>query len=132
VNITVKPSDLVEEFVRLRDEKKRAEDTYKTWLDENYNNRMNEIELTLLDQLNQLGSDSISSPAGTAYKKLSVSVTTADGREFRRHVIGGELWDLIEFRPAKTAVNDLVERGEPVPPGLNRSTFFSIGIRRKS
>jgi hypothetical protein len=132
VNITVKPSDLVEEFVRLRDEKKRAEDTYKTWLDENYNNRMNEIELTLLDTLNQLGSDSISSPAGTAYKKLSVSVTTADGREFRRHVIGGELWDLIEFRPAKTAVNDLVERGEPVPPGLNRSTFFSIGIRRKS
>jgi len=131
MNITVKPADLVEEFIRLRDEKKRAEDTYKVWLDENYNNRMNEIELTLLDQLNQLGVDSVASKAGTAYKKLSTSVTTADGREFRRHIIGGELWDLIEFRPSKTAVNDLVEKGEPVPPGLNRSTFYSIGIRRK-
>jgi hypothetical protein len=131
MNITVKPADLVEEYIRLRDEKKRAEDTYKVWLDEHYNTRMNEIELTLLDTLNQLGSDSIASPAGTAYKKLSTSVTTADGREFRRHVIGGELWDLIEFRPSKTAINDLIEKGEPIPPGINRSAFYTIGIRRK-
>jgi len=131
MNITVKPADLVEEYIRLRDEKKRAEDTYKVWLDEHYNTRMNEIELTLLDQLNTLGIDSIASKQGTAYKKLSTSVTTADGREFRRHVIGGELWDLIEFRPSKTAINDLIEKGEPIPPGINRSAFYTIGIRRK-
>ena len=127
-----KPAELVEEYIRLRDEKKRAEDTYEVWLDEHYNTRMDEIELTLLDMLNtarrrhhRLAS------SGTAYKKLSTSVTTADGREFRRHVIGGELWDLIDWRANKTAVNDLIEKGEPIPPGINRSTFYTIGIRRK-
>ena len=90
MNITVKPAELVEEYIKLRDEKKRAEETYKEWLEENYNTRMNEIELTLLDQLNQLGVDCIAAKNGTAYKKISTSVTTADGREFRRHVIGGE------------------------------------------
>ena len=58
-------------------------------------------------------------------------MTIADGREFRRHVIGGEQWDLADWRANKTAVNDLVEQGEPLPPGINRSAFYKVGIRRK-
>ena len=60
-----------------------------------------------------------------------MSVTTADAREFRRHVIGTESWDLADWRPNKTIVNEMVEQGLDVPPGVNRATFLTVGIRRK-
>lgn len=126
------PAMLVEEYIKLRDAKKHSEDAVKEFLRKNYDERMEYLEATLLDMLNKAGLDSFASPAGTAYKKLSTSVTVADQREFRRHVIGSEEWDLIDWRANKTAVNDLVEKGEPLPPGVNRTGFYTVGIRRKS
>ena len=124
------PAALVEEYIGLRDEKKRFDEAYAAILNEKYTTPMKDIETRLLDILNQLGSDAIKSPAGTAYKKLSASVTIADMREFRRHVIGNEDWDLADWRASKTVVNDRVENGEVVPPGVNRVPFYTIGIRR--
>jgi len=126
------PAQLVEEFITLRDAKKRTEDASKEFIKKHYEDRMDELEATLLDMLNKAGLDSFASPAGTAYKKLSTSVTVADQREFRRHVIGSEEWDLIDWRANKTVVNDLVDKGEPLPPGVNRTGFYTVGIRRKS
>jgi hypothetical protein len=125
------PAELVAEYVQLRDLRKAADERYAAWVKENYTLRMDAIELALLETLNALGSDSIASPAGTAYKKLSASVTIADAREFRRHVIGIEGWDLIDWRANKTTVQDLVKGGAEVPPGVNYSTRYTIGIRRK-
>ena len=132
MNVDVKPADLVEEYIRMRDEKKQAEDRFDELVKERYGDRMAEIEVRLLDTLNKLGVDSIAGKSGTAYKKVSVSLTIADAREFRRHVIGNEAWDLANWSANKTLVNDMVERGEPIPPGLNRTTIQNIGIRRKS
>lgn len=125
------PAEMVEEYIGLRDKRKAADDKYAEWLKENFTDRMDELENQLLTLLNSLGSDSISSKAGTVYKRISTSVTVADSREFKRHVIGTEAWDLIDWRANKTAVNDLVENGDPVPPGVNRSTFATVGIRKK-
>lgn len=126
------PAEMVAEYIELRDNKKNTDDQYAEYVKLNFTNRMEEIELKLLDFLNKSGGNNLSTPSGTVLKKLATSVTVADGREFRRHVIGGELWDLIEWRPAKTAINDLVEAGEPLPPGLNRTVFKTVNIRRKS
>jgi hypothetical protein len=63
-------------------------------------------------------------------KKLFSSVTTADGAEFRRHVIGLEAWDLADWKPNKTAIEELVENGEPLPPGVNRSTTWKIHVNK--
>lgn len=128
----MKPADLVEEFIRLRDEKKRFDDLAEMKSKEVYGDRMEAIKVTLLDLLNKLGVDSIAGHTGTAFKSISTSVTVGDAREFRRHVIGGEHWDLINWVANKTAVNELVERGEPLPPGINRSAFYNINVRRKS
>ena len=130
--VEVTPAQMVAEYIKLRDLKKAAEDKFSAFMKENYGNRMDELELTLLDTLNKLGSDSIAAPGGTVYKKISTSVTVADAREFQRHVIGIEAWELIDWRANKTAVNDLVDAGEPLPPGINRTTFATVGIRRKS
>lgn len=127
------PAEVIEHYIALRDSKKIAEDTYDTWQKANYSNPMKYLEGWLLNKLNELGVDSVSGPegTGTAYKKLTTSVTVADAREFRRHVIGSEDWDLIDWRANKTAVNELVEKGEALPPGVNYSSFLTVGIRRK-
>jgi len=132
MNVNVKPAELVEEFIKLRDEKLYAEKKFDELLTERYKTRMEAIEAQLLDVLNALGVDSLAGQSGTAYRKTSVSVTVGDAREFRRHVIGTEQWDLANWSANKTLVNELVEKGEPVPPGLNRSAWYTIGIRRKS
>ncbi len=129
---TVRPADLVEEYISLRDLKVKAKEAFDVFCKQNYTTRMEEIEQTLLVSLQAMGVDSVSGASGTAYRKVSTSVTIADAREFQRHVIGGENWDLIDWRANKTAVNDLVDKGEAVPPGINRSAMYTIGIRRKS
>lgn len=125
-----KPAELIGEYVRLRDLKREAEAEYAEFRRVEYDAPMNLIENQLLEIFNDLGSDSIKTKEGTAYKKMSTSVTTADGSEFRRHVIGLEAWDLINFIPNKTAINDLVAAGEPLPPGINRTAFYNITINR--
>ena len=125
----VTPSELVEQFISMRREKKKYEDEFAEAIKLKYELPMADIEQKVLTLLNDMGLDSIKGRSGTAYRQVNTSVTIADGREFRRHIIGGELWDLVDWRANKTAVNDLVEQGEPLPPGINRSTFVKVGFR---
>lgn len=125
------PAEMVEEYINLRDAKDAAKKKFDEWLKQNVTSRMEELENILLQKLNDLGIDSITAKGkGTVYKKLTTSVTTADASEFRRHVIGIEAWDLVDWRPSKTAINELVESNEPLPPGINRTGFFTVGIRK--
>jgi hypothetical protein len=130
IELDFKPSELIENYVYLRDERTKADATFAAFRKEEFDTPMQEIENKLLDALNRMGTDSLKTKSGTAYKKTSVSVTTADTAEFRRHVIGIEGWELVDWRPNKTAINDLIANGEPLPPGLNRSTFLSVNINR--
>lgn len=130
---TMKDNDLIRTYLDLRNEKKATDEQYQALAHAKFGEPMQAIEQIMLDRLNKRGSDSIKAKGvGTAFKKQVVSVTTADAREFQRHVIGGELWDLIEFRPSKTAINDLVEKGEPLPPGINRTGTFVVQFRTGS
>jgi len=125
-----KPIDLIERYVALRDRMKLDDARFAEARKEAYADPMDAIELQLLDLMNETGVDSLKTKAGTAYKKKSVSLTTADGAEFRRHVIGLEAWDMIEFRPAKTVIVEMVTSGEPVPPGLNYTTKYNVNVNR--
>jgi hypothetical protein len=125
-----KPTQLIARYIELRDHKKAAEAQYAAWRKTEYDDPMEEIEQQLLGMLNAQDVDSIKTKVGTAFRKVSTSVTTADGASFRRHVIGLEAWELVDWRPNKTAVNDLVKAGEPLPPGINRTTFNTVQIRR--
>lgn len=124
------PAQLIDEYIALRDAKKQHDKQYEELSKLNWTDRMEEIEGLMLAQLNQLGADNLKTPVGTAYRNEKTSVTTSDPREFRRHVIGTEDWDLLEWRVSKVVVNDRVKSGEPVPPGINRSAWDSVGFRR--
>lgn len=130
MNVEIKPADLVEEFIRLRATKDRLEKEFEERISEQLTTRMDEIKVILLDTLNRLGLDSIAGKSGTAYKSSVVSVTTADMREFRRHVIGNEDWDLCDWKPNKTRINDLVAENQPLPPGVNRTVMQTVNIMK--
>jgi hypothetical protein len=124
------PAELVAEYIKLRNSKKVADAKFKEFCQKQYDGPMDDLEQQLLNVLNTLGVDSISGPTGTVYRILYTSVTTADGAEFRRHVIGSENWDLADWKPNKTMINELVAAGEPIPPGVNRSAFWKVGVRK--
>lgn len=128
---TPAPADLIAEYVWLRDAKKAEEEKFKDFLNANYGVRMDAIEQLLLAKLNEMKTDSLSARGtGTAYKKRSVSVTVADMREFQRHVIGGEHWELVDWRANKSQVTALVDAEEPLPPGVNFTATQTVGIRK--
>jgi hypothetical protein len=129
---TPTPAELIEEYISLRTAKQQHDKQYDELVKLNFTDRMNEIEGVMLDKLRIMGADNIKTPSGTVYKKESTSVTVADPREFRRHIIGAEDWEALEWRVAKTVINDRVAAGEPIPPGVNRSVTDGVGFRRPS
>jgi hypothetical protein len=125
-----KPADLIKEFISLRDQRTDADRKYADWRKEHYDDRMEEIKDILLIKFDELGSESIKTRYGTAYRKTDVSVTIADGELFRNYVIETEKWELADWRANRTAVNDIVSAGLPIPPGVNRSTFANVSINK--
>lgn len=83
----------------------------------------------LLQMLNKSGQEAARTKAGTAYITEKVSATIEDADAFRRHVIGGEAWDLIDWRVNKTAAKDFVNENNQAPPGVNYSTIRVVGVR---
>jgi hypothetical protein len=126
-----KPGELVSEYIALRDAKKQFEEMASAKCRDLYVNRMDNIEAELLELFNQLGVDQISGKDHTAFRTTSVSVTTADGGAFREYVIANAKWEMADWKPNRTQINQLVEEGQPLPPGVNRTTFASVQIRRK-
>lgn len=131
MNLIPTPADLIAEYIWLRSNKEAEEEKFKEWLAKSYVERMNEIEGLLLAKLNADNSDSISvRGVGNVHRKVKTSVTIADMREFRRHVIGSEEWELVDWRANKTVVGEMVEKNEPLPPGVNYSAMYTVGVRK--
>lgn len=128
-----RPADLIAEYIWLRDNKKAEEARFKTFIQDNYSTRMKQIEYDLLGFLNVTGlKNSGDEDSGLVYRKTSVSVTIADPLTFQRHVIGTQDFSLLDWHANKTAIKEMMERGEnPALIGLNYSQFDTVGIRKK-
>lgn len=122
---------MVGAYVQLRDKKQELDKEHIGKVAP-YVEAMGKLEQAMLSMLNDTGQENAKTKAGTVYKSTEVSVSIADKDLFRRHVVGGELWDLIDWKASKTSVRDIVdETGEP-PPGVNYSTRITVGVRRPS
>jgi hypothetical protein len=130
--VEVKPSDLMDQYIALRDEKSDKKKAFDEACKAAYDEPMDAIEAQLLNAMNKNGVDSFSSETATAFKKMAVSVTTQDMAAFRNFIIAGEDWELCDWKPNKTMMNQLVEEGKPTPPGVNYTQTLIVQIRRKS
>jgi len=122
--------DLVAEKYRaLRDKKKEIQARHTAEL-KPLIDAMDQLEAYLLDALNRTGSNSVKTDAGTIYKSTRVSYSIADPAEFRRFVEVNGLPELFENRPSKEALESYVNDGNPLPPGIKRSSDVTVNIRK--
>jgi hypothetical protein len=66
---------------------------------------------------------------GTVFKKTSESASIADKDAFRRHVIGSQDYDLVDMKANVPAVRKHIATVGEAPPGINFSSFASLGVR---
>jgi len=92
--------------------------------------QLDKLNSILLTALNATGQNSAKTTAGTAYKKQWTSAKIVDKEAFRRHVIGSEEWDLIDWRANVKAVTATVEETQSPPPGVDFSRGYDVGVRR--
>lgn len=123
------PAELVEAYIKLRDKKEAATAEFKKSL-ETTNKVMDMLEGVLLEQLQTLGVDSLTAKGiGTVYRNTQNSCTVEDRDTFRSWVEETENWDVVDMRANKTAVKELLDKGETVP-GVKFSSIYTVGIRR--
>jgi len=120
----------VERYIKLRDRLKEADDAHKART-KTAREYLETLEGLMLLELQQMGADKVGTPAGTVYRTVKKSATIADGAEFRSFVIGGELWDLVDWKANVTATAEFIEEHNAPPPGINYSTRLEVGVRRK-
>lgn len=120
---------LVEQYVRLRDTLKKADEDHKekTRAAREYKEQ---LEAKLLAKLNDAGGDSVKTKEGTVYRTTRRSASVADGDTFRKYVISNELFDLVDWRANAPAIAEFIDDAGAPPPGVNFSTSFTVGVRR--
>lgn len=143
-------ADVVQKYIALRDEKASVAERHKSEMAP-FNEKMEVIETVLLREMEKMGVDSLKTPAGTPYKAVSKSLKLVDPESFkvfalqpvvdaleklpnmpdiRALLIAGIRWDIIDFRPLKSGVEQSLQDGEKLPPGITMDSFTKINIRR--
>lgn len=120
----------VEQYVGLRDRIKALNDAHDVKTKpfrEMLEKLGNDLHKYLLDS----HQDSAATENGTAYLTTTASATIADGAAFREFVIDQALWDMLDWKANKTAVEEYAKEYNALPPGVNFSRVQKIGVRRK-
>jgi hypothetical protein len=120
----------IAQFIKLRDKieeiKKAHEEELKP-----YTEALIKLNATLLELLNENGGDSVTvRGVGTVYRSTKRSASIADGGEFRRFIIGGELWELVDWKANAAQIAEFIKKEKTMPPGVNMSSVITIGVRR--
>ena len=118
----------VEQYVQLRDYKKKADDEFKQSMTR-VNEAMKKLEGELMKGLDEQGVESIRGTTGTAYIKTQTSASVKDREEFLKFVFTTKNLELLDVRANKKIVRELGEQGTAVP-GVNYTEIKQIGVRR--
>jgi hypothetical protein len=121
---------MVAQYVQLRDVIKAHNDAHKAKM-KPFNEALDQLGTMMLQNLTSTGQQRAGTKAGTVYVTDDISATIADKEAFRRHVIGSQNWDLIDWKANKSAIRSIVmDEGLEPPPGINFSRQLTVGVRR--
>ena len=127
----MKLSDLVAKYIEARDRKAQLKAEYDmkaSRLEE----KMEKIEVKLLEVFDQTGMDSVKTEFGTAYTSTRSSASVADREAFMEFVRSNDEWPLLEVRASKTAVEQYKDAHADLPPGINWREERVVNIRRSA
>lgn len=123
-------SSLVEGYIKLRDTKAQMKARHEAEMAP-INEMMDRIETRLLAQMQAQGVDSYAvRGVGTAYVSTTTKANVADWDSLLGFVRDNGLWQLLERRVAKSAVDEYVAANQDLPPGVNYSQAVAVNVRR--
>jgi alpha-galactosidase/6-phospho-beta-glucosidase family protein len=94
--------------------------------------KMKTVKTAILDQMKELGVDSLKTNSGTVYRTTKTLYTTSDWESMHKFVLEHGVPELLEKRLQQTNTKAfLEEHPDLLPPGLNATTEYSVTIRRK-
>jgi hypothetical protein len=93
---------------------------------------MKAMKTAILDQMKDLGVESLRTDSGTVYRTTKTLYTTSDWESMHKFVLEHGVPELLEKRLQQTNTKAfLEEHPDLLPPGLNATTEYSVTIRRK-
>lgn len=125
----MKVEELVDEFVKLRDQKSAVAARAKELIDK-LETKMDALQVDILQKFDELGVESARTKAGTAFKKVSRSTSVAQWDDFLPWVQTTGNWHMLTRAANKTAVLEFADEHEDLPPGINLYSRVELGINR--
>jgi len=122
------PSQMIEKYIALRNKAAKIRQKHVDELTP-YNEVMLRLEAAMLDHLNRTKLKSVASPAGTAFKSTSTSVTVHDWKKTLAYIVAENQWDLLEARVAKKAAETIMEETKKPIPGVQFSQATVLRVR---
>lgn len=121
--------EMVAQYVSLRDKLKEADDAHKkrTQAAKDYKEL---LEGKLMEQLINIGGDSVKTKHGTVYRSTKRTASISDGAAFRAYVIGTASFDLLDWKANALAVDDHIKVENAPPPGVNFTLHHTLNVRR--
>lgn len=128
----MKLSEAVELYIKLRDKKAQMKAEFDASVAP-IQEKLDQLEVKLLEAFGKTGVDSVKTPAGTAYTTTRSSVSIADRDAFLTYVKEHDSFDLLEVRPSRTAVPEFAAANDgELPPGINMRTERVVNVRRSA
>ena len=121
--------ELVMRYRQLRDRKVEMQERHKEELAP-VNKLMQAVENRMLKEMLEEGFESIKTKAGTAYKTTRTSASVADRTAFLDFVREEGMWEMLESRANKLAVEAYREETGDLPPGINWREDVGVNFRK--
>jgi len=122
-------NEAIDEYRRIRDDLAERRREYKS-VEKSLKGTLEEISMWLRDKADDLGVDSFKTESGTAYRVTKTKYTVGDWQVFSNWVIENEMLQCLEKRPAKLAVQEVLEETGELPPGLEVFSEIDMQIRK--
>jgi hypothetical protein len=125
--------ELVEAYVRIRDERTRILREYEA-KDAELKQDLEQLKVVLLSVCTEVNADSIKTAKGTVMRKLNERFFCNDWDSFRKFLIDNDAVELLERRIHQGNFKQFMSshEGDGLPPGVNVMREFDITVRRAS
>lgn len=120
---------LVDAYIQLRDKKAQLKARHDAEMAP-ITAMLDKVEVRVLQQLQAMGVESARTAAGTAYLQKRTSASVADWDSFLAFVREQGMWQMLEHRAAKGAVDEYAAQNGDLPPGLNYRQEVVVNFRR--
>ena len=121
--------ELIEKYIAIRDKKAEIVAAHKAKIAK-IDEALGKVEAVLLVQLEENGMESARCKSGTVYKSNRTSATVADWDYVLNFIQTNDLWNMLERRVSKQAVEQYKEEHGDLPPGINWREELVVNVRR--